>query len=55
MLWKLFTPRQIVKITVPGEPNTKVDETLLKRFGKEYIVIVGFEPNGTTIKVEIIK
>lgn len=55
MLWKLFKPRQIVKIIIPGEPNAGLDETLLKRFGKEYVVVVGFDANASTIKMEIIK
>jgi hypothetical protein len=55
MIWRLFRPRQIVKITVPGETIPQVDRMLLDRFGKDYIVVVGFDPNASSMTIEIIK
>jgi hypothetical protein len=55
MLWKLFRPRPIVKITVPGEVIADADKMLVDRFNKEYVVVVGFDPNASQINIEIIK
>jgi hypothetical protein len=40
---------------MPGEPIPKVDEELYKMFNKEYLVVIGFDPNATRINIEVIK
>jgi hypothetical protein len=59
MIWKLFKPRPIVKILLPGPITAEEHKTILtdldKRMGKEYVVMLIFSPESSEIKIEILK
>lgn len=55
MIWKLFRPRPILRVTFPGSPLQGVGDLFDKSIKDEYIVLIDFDENITQIKVEIIK
>lgn len=59
MIWRLFKPRQIVKITIPGQvsptDHKSILEDLNKRMGKEYVVMLVTSPESIELSIEIIK
>jgi len=59
MLWRLWKPRQLVKISIPGTLTEDEHKSILsdldKRMGKEYIPLLVMSPDLKEIKVEIIK
>jgi len=59
MIWRLFKPRQIVKVSLPseitGEEHKVILDDLNKRFGREYIMALVISPELKEIKIEIIK
>jgi hypothetical protein len=59
MLWRLWKPRQLVKISIPGELSADEHKSILddldKRMGKEYIPLLVMSPELKEIKIEIIK
>jgi hypothetical protein len=58
MIWRLFKPRPIVKISLPGKLTPEdykiVYTDLQTRMGKEYIVLVVPTPDEE-VNVEIIR
>ncbi len=54
MIWKLFRPRPILKITLPNHPEEEVFNRIKKSVGSDYIVILTSDQNLTDIKVEIL-
>jgi hypothetical protein len=59
MIWRLFKPRQIVKVSIPDnitlEEHKLVLDDLNKKMGKEYIVMLVVSSELTKIQIEIIK
>lgn len=59
MLWRLFKPRQIVKITIPGvltdDEHKSILNDLDNRMGGEYVVMLVMSPHINEIQIEIIK
>lgn len=60
MIWKLFRPKPILNISIPGDPkdeelSKKVLGELTKRVEGNYIIILCVSPNITEVKLEIIK
>jgi len=59
MIWRLFRPRPIVKVLLPGSIIDEEYKTILtdleKKVGKEYIVMLVASPHSTEIKIEIVK
>jgi hypothetical protein len=59
MLWRLWKPRQLVKISIPGtltgDEHKSILDDLDKRMGKEYVVMLVMSPELTEIQIEIIK
>jgi hypothetical protein len=48
MLWKLFKPKKIIHFMIPAESEKRasfkeISESLEKKLGKDYHVIVSFE------------
>lgn len=59
MIWKLFRPKPILHVCLPGEPEDVTHKLILKdledRMEGNYIVILTFNPNITEAKIGIIK
>lgn len=59
MIWRLFKPRPLVKISIPGVLTDDEHKTILKdldkRIGREYAVMLVMSPDLKEIKIEIIK
>ena len=59
MIWRLFKPRQIVKVSIPDEITLEDHKLVLndlnKKMGKEYIVMLVRIPELTKIQIEIIR
>ena len=59
MIWRLFRPRPIIHISLPGEPEAGTHKLILKdledRMKGDYIVILTFNPNITEAKISIVK
>jgi hypothetical protein len=59
MIWRLFKPRPIVKVCIPGilsaEEHKLILKDLDKRMGKEYVVMLVMSSELNEVKIEIVK
>ncbi len=59
MIWRLFKPRPLVKISIPGVLSADEHKSILKdldkRMGKEYAVMLVMSPDLKEVMIEFIK
>jgi hypothetical protein len=59
MIWRLFKPRPIVKVLLPGPITDQEHKMILtdleEKMSKEYIVMLIVSPESSEIKIEIVK
>jgi len=55
MIWRLFRPRPVLKITIPGEPISGIKDMFDKEVKKEYILLIEFDSTIKQMKVEIVR